>query len=92
MPLVRIDLNKSYSSDISKKIGDIVYSAMEQEINVPKDDKFQIITRHDSSEINIPDNYLGIKYTPGIIIIQITLNSGRSLELKKKLYEPLYLV
>ena len=87
MPLVRIDLNKSYSSDISKKIGDIVYSTMEQEINVPKDDKFQIITRHDSSEINIPDSYLGIKYTPGIIIIQITLNGGRSVELKKKLYK-----
>ena len=87
MPLVRIDLNKSYSSDISKKIGDIVYAAMEQEINVPKDDKFQIITRHDASEINIPDSYLGIKYTPGIIIIQITLNGGRSVELKKKLYK-----
>ena len=86
MPLVRIDLNKSYPSDISKKIGDIVYSAMEQEINVPKDDKFQIITRHDSSEINITDSYLGIKYTSGIIIIQITLNGGRSVELKKKLY------
>ena len=87
MPLVRIDLNKSYTQDISKKIGDIVYAAMEQEINVPKDDKFQIITRHDSSEINIPDSYLGIKYTPGIIIIQITLNGGRSVELKKKLYK-----
>ena len=87
MPLVRIDLNKSYSQDVSKKIGDIVYTTMEQEINVPKDDKFQIITRHDSSEINIPDSYLGIKYTPGIIIIQITLNSGRSVELKKKLYK-----
>ena len=87
MPLVRIDLNKSYSLDISKKIGDIIYAAMEQEINVPKDDKFQVITRHDSSEINIPDSYLGIKYTPGIIIIQITLNGGRSVELKKKLYK-----
>ena len=87
MPLVRIDLNKSHSQDISKKIGDIVYTAMEQEINVPKDDKFQIITRHDSSEINIPDSYLGIKYTLGIIIIQITLNGGRSVELKKKLYK-----
>ena len=87
MPLVRIDLNKSYTQDISKKIGEIVYAAMEQEINVPKDDKFQIITRHDASEINIPDSYLGIKYTSGIIIIQITLNGGRSVELKKKLYK-----
>ena len=60
---------------------------MEKEISVPKDDKFQIITRHDTSEINIPDSYLGIKYTHGIIFIQITLNSGRSLDLKKKLYK-----
>ena len=87
MPLVRIDLNKSYTQESSKQIGEIVYSAMEEEINVPKDDKFQIITRHETSELNIPDSYLGIKYTEGLIIIQISLNKGRSIELKKKLYK-----
>ena len=87
MPLVRIDLNKSYNPDKTKKIGELVYRAMEEEISVPKDDKFQIITKHDTSELNIPDSYLGIKYTNKIIIIQITLNAGRSLELKQKLYK-----
>jgi len=87
MPLVRIDLNKSYNSDNSKKIGELVYRAMEEEISVPKDDKFQIITKHDTSELNIPDSYLGIKYTDKIVIIQITLNGGRSSELKQKLYK-----
>ena len=87
MPLVRIDLNKSYKPEVAKQVGNIVYTAMEEEINVPKDDKFQIITRHDSSEINVPDSYLGIKYTEGIIIIQISLNNGRSVDLKKKLYK-----
>jgi len=87
MPLVRIDLNKSYNSDDSKKIGELVYRAMEEEISVPKDDKFQIITKHDTSELNIPDSYLGIKYTDKIVIIQITLNGGRSSELKQKLYK-----
>ena len=87
MPLVRIDLNKSYNSDDSKKIGELVYRAMEEEISVPKDDKFQIITKHDTSELNIPDSYLGIKYTDRIVIIQITLNGGRSTELKQKLYK-----
>ena len=87
MPLVRIDLNKSYKPEVAKQVGNIVYTAMEEEINVPKDDKFQIITRHDSSEINVPDSYLGIKYTEGVIIIQISLNSGRSVDLKKKLYK-----
>ena len=60
---------------------------MEEEVSVPKDDKFQIITKHDTSEINIPESYLGIKYTDKIVIIQITLNGGRSTELKKKLYK-----
>ena len=87
MPLVRIDLNKSYDPDNSKKIGEIVYRAMEEELSVPKDDKFQILTRHDTTELNIPDSYLGIKYTDKIVIIQITLNSGRSTELKQKLYK-----
>ena len=87
MPLVRIDLNKSYNLDDSKKIGELVYRAMEEAISVPKDDKFQIITRHDSSDLNIPDSYLGIKYTDKIVIIQITLNGGRSTELKQKLYK-----
>jgi len=87
MPLVRIDLNKSYNSDNSKKIGELVYRAMEEEISVPKDDKFQIITKHDTSELNIPVSYLGIKYTDKIVIIQITLNGGRSSELKQKLYK-----
>ena len=51
MPLVRIDLNKSYNAENSKKIGEIIYRAMEQEISVPKDDKFQIITKHDDTEL-----------------------------------------
>ena len=84
---MRIDLNKSYDPDNSKKIGEIVYRAMEEELSVPKDDKFQIITRRDTTELNIPDSYLGIKYTDKIVIIQITLNSGRSTELKQKLYK-----
>ena len=87
MPLVRIDLNKSYNAENWKKIGEIIYRAMEQEISVPKDDKFQIITKYDDTELNIPESYLGIKYTNKIVIIQIALNSGRSTELKQKLYK-----
>ena len=61
MPLVRIDLNKSYKPDDCKKIGDFVYRAMEEAISVPKDDKFQIITRHETSELNIPFYHISSK-------------------------------
>jgi hypothetical protein len=60
---------------------------MMEEISVPADDKFQIITSHQANEINIPKSYLGIEYTQGIVFIQITLNAGRTVELKKKFYQ-----
>ena len=87
MPFVRIDLGKQYSVAEAQTIGDIVYQAMTSSINVPADDKFQVITMHDENELKIPQSYLGIEYSRGIVFIQITLNEGRSVELKKKFYK-----
>ncbi|OZA72413.1 tautomerase family protein [Polynucleobacter sp. 39-46-10] len=87
MPFVRIDLGKQYPEGVAQKIGDIVYEVMLKHINVPADDKFQVITRHDANELVVPKSYLGIEYSQGIIFIQVTLNEGRTTELKKKFYK-----
>ncbi len=58
-----------------------------EEISGPADDKFQIITTHQADEINIPKSYLGVEYSQGIVFIQINLNAGRTVELKKKFYQ-----
>jgi 4-oxalocrotonate tautomerase len=87
MPLVRIDLSKKHSEGFARQVGDIVYNVMREQINVPEDDKFQIITRHDASELNIPKSYLGVEYSDGIIFIQATISFGRSTDLKKNLYK-----
>ena len=87
MPLVRIDLSKKLSESFAREVGNIVYNVMREQINVPEDDKFQIITRHDASEFNIPKSYLGIEYSEAIIFIQATISFGRSIEIKKKLYK-----
>lgn len=87
MPLVRIDLAKNHPPGFGRAVGEIVYRAMVSEIQVPADDKFQIISTHEVDEINIPQSYLGIEYSPGIVFIQITLNQGRTTELKKKFYK-----
>jgi 4-oxalocrotonate tautomerase len=87
MPFVRIDLGKQYPDGVAQKIGDIVYEAMLKQINVPADDKFQVITKHDDNELVVPKSYLGIEYSEGIIFIQVTLNEGRTTELKKKFYK-----
>lgn len=87
MPLVRIDLSKTYPDGLAQQVGDVVYAAMRTEINVPEDDKFQIITRHTPDELIKPKHYLGIEYSDGIIYIQITLNEGRTTEMKKRFYK-----
>ena len=86
MPLVRIDHAKGQPEGFGRAVGEIIYRAMIEEISVPADDKFQIITTHQANEINIPKSYLGIEYTQVIVFIQITLNAGRTVELKKKFY------
>lgn len=86
MPLVRIDFGPGHPAGFGRAVGDIVYRAMTTEINVPADDKFQIISAHEATELNIPKSYLGIEYSAGIVFIQITLNAGRTTELKKKFY------
>ncbi|HEV3018299.1 MAG TPA: tautomerase family protein, partial [Burkholderiaceae bacterium] len=42
--------------------------------------------RHGPGDLVYPASYLGIEYSPGIVFIQITLNQGRSVELKKAFY------
>jgi 4-oxalocrotonate tautomerase len=87
MPFVRIDLAKGKSTKFRRSIGDIVYKAMIEVINVPADDKFQIITEHATDEFNFASSYLGVTYSPSIVFIQITLSAGRSVDLKKAFYK-----
>ena len=87
MPFVRIDLRRGKSADYRKALGEIVYQAMRDVINVPENDKFQVITEHAADELNISAGYLGQRYSDDIILIQITLSIGRSVELKKAFYK-----
>lgn len=86
MPLVRIDIGPGHPAGRGRAVGEIVYRAMLSEINVPADDKFQIISSHQADELVVPASYLGIEYSPGVVFIQVTLNAGRTTELKKAFY------
>ena len=88
MPLVRIDLDKSAPTERASIVGDAVYNAMISVANVPANDRFQIITRHNAGEIVYPtEGYLGINYTKDLVIIQVTWNLGRSIEVKQAFYK-----
>ena len=88
MPFVRIDVSKDLPADNVQAISDAVYDAMFEVANVPLHDKFQIISKHDRDGIVYPaEGYLGETYTPKIIFIQVTWNSGRSIDVKKAFYK-----
>jgi 4-oxalocrotonate tautomerase len=87
MPLVRINLSKSYSAEQRQAIGGAVYTAMIELANVPPHDKFQIITGHADGELVFPaEGYLGIDYTPNIVFIQVFWVAGRSTAVKQAFY------
>ena len=87
MPFVRIDLMRGKSIEYRKTIGEIIYNAMRDVIDVPKDDKFQVITEHPVEAFNVSEGYLGNHYSKDVVLIQITLNAGRSVEQKKAFYK-----
>ena len=87
MPLVRIDLNENAPAERIRIVSQAVYGAMIEIANVPVNDKFHIVTRHSADEIIYPDEgYLGVRYSPDLIIIQVTWVAGRSTDVKKKFY------
>ena len=89
MPLVQIHLLEGKPVEFRRRVGEIVYETMVDTINVPPRDNFQIITEHDENGLIYDPEYLDIQRTDEIVIIQITLNEGRTVKLKKAFYKRL---
>jgi 4-oxalocrotonate tautomerase len=86
MPLVRISLMQGKPAEYRAAIGSAVHRAMVDTINVPPLDHFQVISEHARGDIVYNPNYLDIKRTDDVVLIQITMNVGRTVEMKRALY------
>ena len=86
MPLVRISLAKGKPEAYRRKVGDAIHRAMVETINVPPLDRFQLLTEHEPGDLVYDSSYLGIARTADILIVQITISVGRTLEQKRALY------
>jgi len=87
MPLVRIDLPAGKPAEYRSAVGEVIYAAMRQVLNVPKDDRFQVIAEHAQADLVIDPAFLGISRSSDAIVVQVTLNEGRTLEMKKVFYK-----
>ncbi|QOQ79446.1 tautomerase family protein [Aerococcus urinaeequi] len=87
MPLVRIDLLEGKTAEFKSQLGELVYESMLETIGIPEEDKFVVVNDLKAEELIFSTNYLGVDRTDGIVIIQITMNEGRTTEVKKALYK-----
>ena len=86
MPLVKIHLRKGKTPEYIRAVADGVHEALVAHANVPADDRFQLICEYAADDMIAHPSYAGVTRTENLIIIEITLNTGRSLEIKKELY------
>ncbi|HEX2122086.1 MAG TPA: tautomerase family protein [Thermoanaerobaculia bacterium] len=86
MPLVRITLRKGRSPEFLRDLGNAVHDALVSQANVPADDKFQIFEEVESDRLVAHPSYGGVERSEGFVLIQIFLNAGRTVEVKKNLY------
>lgn len=85
MPLVRIDLHKGRPPATVTAIADSVHAALVETVGVPEKDRFQVVAEHDAGRFFFPPEYLGVSHADPVFI-QITLNTGRTVEMKQRLY------
>jgi len=86
MPLVRISMKIGHAAAERSAIGEAIYTAMRETLNVPENDRFQIITEHTGEDLIYDPHYLDIERTDGILLIHVFLRKGRSTEMKQAFY------
>jgi len=86
MPLVRISLTTGKPESHKRKVSEAVHRALVETISIPAQDRFQVITEHGLADFVYDPEYLNIHRTNDLVIIQITLSAGRTLEVRKSLY------
>jgi len=86
MPLVKIYTHKNKTDAELRAIADGVHDALVAQANVPVDDRFQILNRLERDQIVADPSYGGVSRSEDVVIIEITLNVGRTVEIKKNLY------
>ena len=86
MPLVRIDCSLPLSPEQLRAAGDAVHAAVADVLKVPPDDKFQVLVAHSPVGLNVAPSYLGVDHSEALVVVQVTLNGGRSVEVKRAFY------
>ena len=86
MPLVRITLARGRSVEDRRALAESVHQALVETAAVPADDFFCAVHEVPPEDLRFDPSYLGIARTREVVFIQIVLNLGRTVEVKRALY------
>ena len=86
MPLVRVALRAGTAPAAQRAIADRVHQALVETINIPSDDRFQLISEYAPDQFIYDPAYLNIPRSDQLVILQITISVGRTVEQKRALY------
>jgi phenylpyruvate tautomerase PptA (4-oxalocrotonate tautomerase family) len=86
MPLVRITLAAGRTAEERRRMADAVHRALVETAGVPADDRFQVVQEVPPDGLIWDPAYLGQSRSAQVVFVEITLNAGRTVEVKKALY------
>jgi phenylpyruvate tautomerase PptA (4-oxalocrotonate tautomerase family) len=86
MPLVKIHLRKGKREEYVRLVSEAVHDALVVEASVPPDDKFHIVHQVEPADLIANPSYAGMSRSADLIVVEITLNEGRSVEVKRNVY------
>jgi 4-oxalocrotonate tautomerase len=86
MPFVRITMAQGRSVEDRRALAESVQQALVETAGVPANDFFCAIHELPPEDFRFDPTYLGIERTKELIVVQIVLNAGRTVEVKRALY------
>ena len=82
MPFARIDLAHGKDAEYRATVADVVYGGIVGVFKAPAGDRFMIIGEHSKENFVYDPDFLDIKRSPDLIIIQVTSTVGNTKEQK----------
>ena len=86
MPLVRIDIPQGWPEARIAAFADAVHDSFVETVDVPHNDRFQVIAEHAPRRLILDRTYFGVDRGPGASVVQVAFRRGRSEEKKRALY------
>ena len=86
MPLTRVSLRRGKPAAYRKAVLESLYRAMRETFDVPEGDRFMTISEHDGDDFAYGADYLGLRRSDDLVIIQITVSNTRPVAQKQRLY------